>query len=255
MDLQLSIVVGTLNRLPYLQEMLASVISCVKVTPYEIIILDGGSEDGTLKFLDGFEQRTDIGGIKVIRHGERRPVTQVYNEGFGLAEAPSVLAMNDDSVVIGPCVNYATQILEIARVKKQPIPQVIIPFLCHGRIKVDYMTLAGDKWPYANFGVTDRETGDYYRWWGTRYARYAGDGELSMKLWNARLAPLTLYEEYEFRDERTGEPKQTRKRDTWGYIDHREVQDPTRKPNTDSAAFYARWKDWKGVGDVRYTFG
>ena len=89
MDLQLSIVVGTLNRLPYLKEMLASVITCVTVTPYEVIILDGGSEDGTLKFLDQFEQRKDIGSIRVVRHGKRRPVCDVYNEGFGWAQAPS----------------------------------------------------------------------------------------------------------------------------------------------------------------------
>ena len=48
---QVSVVLGTYNRLPFLKSTIASVRSSQIDVPYEIIVVDGGSTDGTIDWL------------------------------------------------------------------------------------------------------------------------------------------------------------------------------------------------------------
>jgi glycosyltransferase involved in cell wall biosynthesis len=60
---QVSIVLGTYNRLSFLKATIASVRASQIDIPYEIIVVDGGSQDGTLDWLT--EQR-DI--VSIVQH-------------------------------------------------------------------------------------------------------------------------------------------------------------------------------------------
>ena len=58
----LSLVIPTYNRLPHLKECINSFVEGIGNYPYEIIIPDGGSTDGTIEYL----KNVDNDNIKLI---------------------------------------------------------------------------------------------------------------------------------------------------------------------------------------------
>src|SRR5580658_1734282 len=100
---QVSVVLGTYNRLSFLKATIASVRASQIDFPYEIIVVDGGSSDGTIDWL--MEQR-DI--ISIVQHNReisegkaRRKRSWGYfmNLGFKCAEGRYICLISDDSVV------------------------------------------------------------------------------------------------------------------------------------------------------------
>jgi len=100
---QVSVVLGTYNRLPFLKATVASVRSSQIDVPYEIIVVDGGSNDGTIEWLT---KQRDI--ISIVQHNRemsegksRRKRSWGYfmNLGFKCAEGRYVCMISDDSVV------------------------------------------------------------------------------------------------------------------------------------------------------------
>jgi GT2 family glycosyltransferase len=220
----LSIVLGTWNRLKYLQHCLETIASWCSPLEHEVIVVDGGSTDGTISYLEKQPEN-----IHPIFQGELLGAVKAFNAGFALATGDYVANLNDDACLRDAGYVIACQVLDRA----QHIAQVAIPF---GRLtgeggKLDYtLPLAGKRWLYANFGVTRREVGEQVGWWGTEYHTYGGDAELSMKIWNRGMQILPLH----------------------GYlIQHDEIQDELRHPNWDSDLFYQKWRKWNGPGDMR----
>lgn len=103
MGTELSVVLGTLNRLPYLRATVESVRRSVISAPLEIVVVDGGSTDGTLAWLA--EQR-DV--ITVIQHNidmvdgkkvRKRSWGYFMNLGFKIAQGELICMLSDDCVV------------------------------------------------------------------------------------------------------------------------------------------------------------
>ena len=99
----ISVVLGTLNRLPYLRATVESVRRSVISVPLEIVVVDGGSADGTLTWLA--EQR-DV--ITVIQHNidvvdgkkvRKRSWGYFMNLGFKIAQGELICMLSDDGVV------------------------------------------------------------------------------------------------------------------------------------------------------------
>lgn len=87
----LSVVTGTFNRLNYLARMVASVRSQMpRHLKYEIVVVDGGSKDGTLEWC---RIQPDI---KLIEHGELRGAIRAFTDGALAATGKYVLMGNDD---------------------------------------------------------------------------------------------------------------------------------------------------------------
>lgn len=223
-----SIVFATLNRLPFLQRALASIPAAVGSLTYEIIVVDGGSSDGTLAWLKKQRDRH----LMVLAQGERLGAVAAFNAGFHSARGEFVAGFNDDAEYVAAPLHYAVELLR----SDKHVGQMAIPFLTHRtrcvadippslhgvpvtqNVALDPLGLV----PYANFSVMARALGEELGWWSDYY-QYGGDTELSVKVWlkGLRVAPL---------------PAQ------YGYLIHWEAQDETRLPNVEQPAFNARWR-------------
>lgn len=235
----LSIVFGTLDRRAFVERAIASAFVACGDVPCEIIVVDGGSTDGTLAYLERLQKSR--AELRVIAQRERLGAVAAFNAGFKAARGLYVANFNDDAEYVGQPLVEAVQMFE----RDAKIGQVAIPFwtcklesaddlratiaetcAAHGvviapRVQTVKTHLFGEM-PYANFGVTRREIGDKVGWWGD-YWTYGGDTELSCKVVQAglRVAPLDA--------ER-------------GSILHYELQDDTRRPNREQAMFNQRWR-------------
>src|SRR5579859_4414141 len=94
---KLAVVLGTYNRMSLLQGAIASIRDDIKdAFPYTIIVVDGGSTDGSIEWL--FDQRD------IITRCQSPPLTgavKAFNEGFRIAVelgVPYVAHFNDDAM-------------------------------------------------------------------------------------------------------------------------------------------------------------
>jgi GT2 family glycosyltransferase len=99
-----SIVIGTLNRRWYLKRTIASVRAELPFPTSELIVVDGGSTDGTLRWLT---KQKDVITIVQHNHGDldgrpvpRRPWGYFMNLGFKAAAAPYICMLSDDCLVV-----------------------------------------------------------------------------------------------------------------------------------------------------------
>lgn len=173
--IDLSIVTGTYNRLKHLQKMVASCRSSVKDLKYEIILVDGGSTDGTIGWC---KQQHDV---KLIEQGELLGGIIAFNAGCEAARGVYVAILNDDIEVVGDTLSRGVEYL-----KSNPwCGQVAFENQVVGTGDARRPKLAS--WAGLMYGqccVTPRWLGDYAGWWGDEGMKtYGGDTRLSLRLW------------------------------------------------------------------------
>lgn len=86
----ISVVTGTLNRKEYLQKLLDNTVNADE--RIELVLVDGGSKDGTIKFIK--EQNNPR--IKLIEIGVRSPYPHYMNVGIQHASHDLICQWNDD---------------------------------------------------------------------------------------------------------------------------------------------------------------
>ena len=187
---QVSIVLGTYNRLAFLKATIASVRASQVDFAYEIIVVDGGSKDGTLEWLAA---QRDI--ICIIQHNRevvdgkpRRKRSWGYfmNLGFKCAEGRYICMISDDSVV-----HPDTLANGVRRFDREA---------ASGR-RLGALAFYWRSWPeeknyrvgstlgnnvMVNHGLFLREAVEQVGWIDDkRYDFYCADGDLSLRLWHA----------------------------------------------------------------------
>lgn len=187
---KVSIVLGTYNRLSFLQATIASVRSSQIDSPYEIIVVDGGSNDGTVEWLT---RQRDI--ISIVQHNReivdgkakrKRSWGYFMNLGFKCAEGRYICMISDDSVVHPDT---------IANAVKQFDQQV------SGGRRVGGVAFYWRSWPeetryrvgaslgnytMVNHGLYLREALEKVGWIDdARYDFYCADSDLALKIWHA----------------------------------------------------------------------
>ena len=185
-----SVVLGTYNRLSFLKATIDSVRASEIGRPYEIIVVDGGSTDGSLDWL---VCQRDI--ITIVQHNRetidettRRKRSWGYfmNLGFKCAEGRYICLISDDSVVHPDTIANG-----IRRFDRE---------LAQGR-RVGALAFYWRSWPeeskyrvcrtlsdhvMVNHGLFLREAVKEVGWIEEElYSFYCADGDLSLKLWRA----------------------------------------------------------------------
>jgi glycosyltransferase involved in cell wall biosynthesis len=103
-EFPVSVVIGTYNRLHFLKSAVETVRKELTDTPHELIVVDGGSTDGTIGWLT---EQKDI--IAIIQHNrgtwrgqeiERKSWGYFMNLGFRAASGKYICMLSDDCLVV-----------------------------------------------------------------------------------------------------------------------------------------------------------
>jgi glycosyltransferase involved in cell wall biosynthesis len=173
--IELSVVSGTFNRFEMLKRMIYSVRSSAAGISYEIILIDGGSTDGTLEWA---RQQTDI---RLIEHAALYGAIKAYNDGAALAQGEYVVFSNDD-------LSFDKDALPIALAYMYDHPETGIGLFQTNRshhawhvaeMPAHYPGGRMTNAPYGGIMIMPRALGDKLQWWHLPGARtYGGDNAL-----------------------------------------------------------------------------
>jgi glycosyltransferase involved in cell wall biosynthesis len=196
---QVSVVLGTYNRLSFLQATIASVRASQIDIPCEIIVVDGGSSDGTVEWLT---KQSDI--ISIVQHNRetvdgksRRKRSWGYfmNLGFKCAEGRYVCMISDDSVVHPDTLANAVQHFERELAAGRRLGALAFYWRSwpeENQYRVS--STLGNK-TMVNHGLFLREAVESVGWIDDkRYDFYCADGDLALKIWHAGFEIATCSE-------------------------------------------------------------
>ena len=97
-NLDLSIVLGTHNRLELLKKVVNSASRSANGCNYEIIINDASSTDGTVAWLKNVSAKNK----RIVSiFGEKKGITKAYNECFEKARGKFLIWLSDDTIAVG----------------------------------------------------------------------------------------------------------------------------------------------------------
>lgn len=102
----LSIILGTYNRLVHLKKCLGSFLGKIE-TDYLLTVIDAGSSDGTQEYLKGLK-----GKINVIREGKKLGQARSLNRILRKLKSNYVCWISDDNVIKPDILNSAVKILD-----------------------------------------------------------------------------------------------------------------------------------------------
>lgn len=185
----ISCVTGTWNRIALLQAMVKSVRDN---TPpgilYEVIVVDGGSTDGTVEWC---EAQSDI---VLIKQTALVGAIRAFGAGFDIARGQFTLILNDDIELLPGAIMRCL-------VHLQDHPSCGIAAISdnrpqshkHGEYDIDYMRAVKNgkpvSVPYGQICLVRTYLGKAAGWWGHKdpafvtSRTYAGDNRLSGKVW------------------------------------------------------------------------
>lgn len=184
----ISVVLGSYNRHAFLKAAIESVRTNGISVPYEIIVVDGGSTDGSINYL---AKQRDV--ITIIQHNrgtwrgkpiERKSWGYFMNLGFKCAQGKYILMISDDSLVVSGSIMKGYDLAENLLAQGRKIGAVAF-YWRNWPDQDEYwvgLTL-GDKM-FVNHGMYLREAIERVGWIDeVHYNFYHADGDLCLKLW------------------------------------------------------------------------
>ena len=129
---KVSLVIGSYNRCKLLKLCIEAVRQELEYESYEIIVVDGGSTDGTVEWLTA---QKDI--ISIIQHnrGEwrgkpihRKPWAYFMNLGFKCASGKYICMLSDDSLIVPGAINSGVDLFDEMLVQNTKVGAVAFYF-------------------------------------------------------------------------------------------------------------------------------
>lgn len=185
-----SVVIGSYNRGRLLQHAIESVRENATFARHEIIVIDGGSTDGSLNWL--LEQK-DI--ITIVQHNrgefrgkpiERRSWGYFMNLGFKAAQGKYVFMLSDDCILLPGAIERGVAVFEERLARRKKVGGVAFYFRNWPGEHEYYVqrTLGGKL--MVNHGLFLREALESVGWVDEdHYLFYKADGDLCLRLWQA----------------------------------------------------------------------
>ncbi|MEE9294165.1 MAG: glycosyltransferase [Phycisphaerae bacterium] len=175
-----SIVVPTYNRLSRLCRCIAAVRANLS-SSHELVIVDGGSSDGTREFL------ASDGNLHVILEQEREGAVKAFNKGFRAARGKYVMWLNDDAYPLPGSVDAAIAMLEahddigiVAFYHNWDRTRNVLDSVEHEGRTYRLYNIRG--YPYANFGLLRRSLLANLGYADERYYFFGFDPDLALKV-------------------------------------------------------------------------
>lgn len=190
---EVSVVLGSLDRLPYLRLALDSLRAELDGMPHEILVVDGGSVDGSIPWLAA---QKDV--VSIVQHNrgkwrgkplERRSWGSFMNLAFRAARARFVCMVSDDCLVVpGAIRNGIARFDEAAGRGENPGAVAFYWRNWPEQEKYRVGLALGGKM-FVNHGLYAKaalEAVGYAE--EERYAFYHADSDLCLKMWEAGYA-------------------------------------------------------------------
>lgn len=229
-----SVVLGTCNRINFLQLAIDSIRLEIATFSHEIIVVDGGSTDGTLQWLIG---QKDI--IVIVQHNtgkwkgekiERKSWGYFMNLGFKCAQGKYICMLSDDCLVVPGAIANGCKVFERGIAEGGPIGAVAFYWRnWPKREKYEIGFTFGEK-IIVNHGMYLRKALEEVGYIDEEnYFFYHADGDVCLKIWQKGYVCVDSPD---------------------SYIEHYCYLDP---PNTDLISsrqkedWAAYTKKWKGV--------
>lgn len=185
-----SVVLGSYNRRTFLKSTLESVRNNGMSFPYEIIVVDGGSTDGSLGYLT---EQKDV--ITIIQHNrgvfrgkpiERRSWGYFMNLGFKIAQGKYILMISDDCLLISGVIKNGVEQFEKMLVEGEKVGAMAFYWRNWPEQKEYWVGLTLGMRMFVNHGLFLRAALEEVGWIDEQtYQFYHADGDLCLKLWQA----------------------------------------------------------------------
>jgi len=189
MNPMVSVVLGSYNRCSFLKAALESARANGMDFPYEIIVVDGGSNDGSLKYLAA---QKDI--VTIIQHNrgefrgtkvERRSWGHFMNLGFKAAQGKYILMISDDCLLIPNSIKNGVDLFEKLLAAGQKIGAVAFYWRNWPQQKDYWVGLTLGSKMFVNHGLFLRSALAEVGWVDEEtFHFYHADGDLCLKLWH-----------------------------------------------------------------------